>query len=268
MLEDIGKIKQVDQTIVKARSLTAFLYAHTRVLALMRTYLGKDLVHSGVTRFATAYLNLKSLLDSKKDLGKLFRFDELNEMGYLKKDKGKNASKMVRSETFWKGVDDAINFFEPLANVLRRMDSDVLAMDFLYGCLLDAKKDIAKRFDNDEQRFKAVFDIIDKRWDNKLKTHLHLAGYYLNPYYYYPNKLEIELDGSFREGLITCVTKMIEDVKIQDQIMDELNMYLDGIGSFGKDIAVRQRRNENLDPGELIIYLIMLMHHLTFTVNY
>ena len=101
-----------------------------------------------------------------------------------------------------------------------------------------------------------------------MKAPLHLAGYYLNPYYYYPNKLEIELDGSFREGLITCVTKMIEDVKIQDQIMDELNMYLDGIGSFGKDIAVRQRRNENLDPGELIIYLIMLMHHLTFTVNY
>ncbi|WVZ83648.1 hypothetical protein U9M48_030776 [Paspalum notatum var. saurae] len=52
MLEDIGKIKQVDQTIVRAKSLTAFLYSHTRVLALMREFLGKDLVRAGVTRFA------------------------------------------------------------------------------------------------------------------------------------------------------------------------------------------------------------------------
>jgi hypothetical protein len=36
---------------------------------------------------------------------------------------------------------------------------------------------------------------------------LHRAGYYLNSYYYYPNKLDIELDETFREGLtlITCI---------------------------------------------------------------
>ncbi|KAF0930896.1 hypothetical protein E2562_036990 [Oryza meyeriana var. granulata] len=37
----------------------------------------------------------------------------------------------------------AVNFFEPLANVLRRMDSDVPAMGFLHGCMLEAKKEIA-----------------------------------------------------------------------------------------------------------------------------
>ncbi|KAJ1267163.1 hypothetical protein BS78_07G035700 [Paspalum vaginatum] len=208
MLEDIGKIKQVDQTIVSARSLTAFLYSHTRVLALMREFLGKDLVRAGVTRFATAYLNLKSMLDNKKELQRLFRSDKLNDMGHLKKDKGKNASKVVRC------------------------------------------KDIAKRFENDEKQFKAVWDIIDKRWDNKLKTPLHLAGYYLNPYYYYPNKLGIELDGKFREGLVCCITKMVEEVDIQDKIIDELSKFQDGPESFGKDIATRQRRNENFDPAK------------------
>ncbi|KAJ1276771.1 hypothetical protein BS78_05G240500 [Paspalum vaginatum] len=250
MLEDIGKIKQVDQTIVRARAFTAFIYSHTRVLALMRNFLGKDLVRAGVTRFATAYLNLRSLLDNKKELVRMFRSDELIEMGYLNKDKGKNASKIVRFETFWKNVDAAVNFFEPLANVLRRMDSDVPAMGFLHGCLLDAKKDIAKRFDNDERSFKDVWDIIDKRWDAKLKTPLHLAGYYLNPYYYYPNKLEIDLDGTFREGLVSCITKMIKEADIQDKIMDEPTMFQDGMGSFGKDIATRQRRKENFDPAK------------------
>jgi hypothetical protein len=100
VLEDIGKLGPVDKTIVEARLVTVFLYAYTRVLALMRSVLKKDLVRSGVTRFATAYLNLKSLQDNKYGLQKLFRSDELHEMGYLKKDKGDKAHKVVKSEAF------------------------------------------------------------------------------------------------------------------------------------------------------------------------
>ena len=122
--------------------------------------------------------------NNKKELTRLFRLDELNELDYLKKAKGKKANKVVRSEAFWKNVDTAIIFFEPLANVLRRMDSDIPAMGFFHASMLEAKKEIAERFDNDESKFKVAWDIIDKRWDNKLKTPLHLAGYYLNPYYY------------------------------------------------------------------------------------
>uniref|UniRef100_A0A453LB82 Uncharacterized protein n=2 Tax=Aegilops tauschii subsp. strangulata TaxID=200361 RepID=A0A453LB82_AEGTS len=169
MLEDTGKLGSVDKIIARARKVTVFLYAHTRVLALMRKTLGKDLVRSGITRFATAYLNLKSLQDNKREMLKLFRSDELHEMGYLEKDKGKIAHKVVQSESFRKGVDIAVNYFEPMANVLRRMDSDVPAMGFLHGCMLDAKKEISVLFDNDESRFKCVIDIIDKRWDSKLK---------------------------------------------------------------------------------------------------
>lgn len=95
MLEDIGGLSYVKDTISKARSVTIFLYAHTLVLELMRRFLGKDLVRSGVTRFATPYLNLKSLHDNKKELKKLFRSEELDAMGYLKKEKGKNAAKVV-----------------------------------------------------------------------------------------------------------------------------------------------------------------------------
>jgi hypothetical protein len=102
MLEDLGKLEPVEQTITSARQITNFLYAHTRVLDLMRKFLKKDLVRSRITRFATAYLNLKSLLDNKKELIRLFISDELNELGYLKKDKGQKANKVVRSETFWK----------------------------------------------------------------------------------------------------------------------------------------------------------------------
>jgi hypothetical protein len=250
MLEDIGKLGPIEQTIASAKQVTTFLYAHTRVLDLMRKFLGNDLVRSGVTRFATTYLNLKSLQANKKDIARLFRSDELNELGHLKKAKGKKANKVVASEGFWKNVDMAINFFEPLANVLRRMDSDVPAMGFFHGCMLEAKKEIATRFDNNESKYRAAWDIIDKRWDNKLKTPLHLARYYLNPYFYYPNKSSIELDGSFRDVVISCITKMFDDEDTQDSIIEELSIYQDQQGAFGHDIAVRQRRNKTFNPDE------------------
>jgi hypothetical protein len=47
-----------------------------------------------------------------------------------------------------------VNFFEPLANVLKRMDSDVAAMGFLHGCMLEAKIEIAMRFYDNENSFK------------------------------------------------------------------------------------------------------------------
>nr|XP_020186872.1 uncharacterized protein LOC109772599 [Aegilops tauschii subsp. strangulata] len=93
MLEDIGKLPMIEQTIAKGKAVTVFLYAHTRVLALMRKFLGKDLVRSGITRFAIAYLNLKSLQDNKKELQKLFRSDELNEMDHLKRQRGRTQLK-------------------------------------------------------------------------------------------------------------------------------------------------------------------------------
>ncbi|ONM09960.1 hAT transposon superfamily protein [Zea mays] len=144
----------------------------------------------------------------------------------------------------------AINFFQPLANVLRRMDSDVPAMGFFHGCMLEAKTEIVTRFDNNESKYRAAWDIIDKRWDNKSKTPLHLAGYYLNPYFYYPNKSSIELDGSFRAAVISCITKMFDDEDTQDSIIEELNIYQDQQGAFGHDIAVRQRRNKTFNPAK------------------
>ena len=180
----------------------------------------------------------------------LFKSDEMEELGYLKQAKGNKANKVVRSQTFWKNVDTAVNFFDPLANVLRRMDSDVPSMGFFHGLMLGAKKEISRMFDNDNNCFKEVWEIIDKRWDNKLKTPLHLAGYYLNPHYYYPNKSEIEKDVSFRAGVISCISKMVDDEETQDKIFEELDMYQIQQDNFGSEIATRQQKNKNFNPGE------------------
>jgi hypothetical protein len=115
--------------------------------------------------------------------------------------------------------------------------------------MLDAKKEILLRFDNDESRCKSALDIIDNRCDNKLKKPVHLAGYFLNPYYYYPNKGQIEKEGKFIVAVIKCITTMIEGDDEQDVMIEELKTYRAGKESFGTDIATRHRKNQNFDPG-------------------
>jgi hypothetical protein len=116
--------------------------------------------------------------------------------------------------------------------------------------LLEAKNDILERFGNEQNKVDQVFGIIGNRWETKLKTPLHRVGYYLNPYYYYQNKLDIEKDGSFREGFITCITKLVDNVDVQDQTILELERYQNADGSIGREIAKRQWRNKKIDPGK------------------
>jgi hypothetical protein len=150
------------------------------------------------------------------------------------------------------------------------MDRDVSAMRFLYGYLLEDKNEISKRFDNDRKKFEEVFHFIDKRWDSKLKTPLHRAGYYLNPFYYYQNKKDIEENESFRDGVITCITKLVSNEDTQDKIIEELQKFHDAEGSFRKDIAKRQCKNIYFDPGmknyplanKFLIYCFLLANNL------
>jgi membrane peptidoglycan carboxypeptidase len=89
-----------------------------------------------------------------------------------------------------------------------------------------------------------------------LKSPLHLAGYFLNPYYYYPNKKSIEGDGQFRAAVITCITRMIDDPTIQDMAIEELKQYKNQNDSFGEDIAIGQRRNKILIQ---VIYICSIL---------
>jgi hypothetical protein len=46
---------------------------------------------------------------------------------------------------------------------------------------------------------------------------------------------------------------MIGDEETQDKIIEELYMYQDQQGTFGHEIAIRQRRNKNFNPGDSIL---------------
>lgn len=65
-------------------------------------------------------------------------------------------------------------------------------MGCVYGELVNAKREIAFRFDNKEKHYLPIWDHTDFRIDQYMKKPLHLAGYYINPLFYYSNRSEIE----------------------------------------------------------------------------
>ncbi|KAG6508679.1 hypothetical protein ZIOFF_034059 [Zingiber officinale] len=68
MLEDIAKLKIFSDTIEHSKMVVKFLYGHGTILSLMRKYTnGKEILRPAVTRFATSFLTLQSMMLSSDD---------------------------------------------------------------------------------------------------------------------------------------------------------------------------------------------------------
>ncbi|KAL6642536.1 hypothetical protein ACP70R_020717 [Stipagrostis hirtigluma subsp. patula] len=247
MLEDIGHIPLIKNTITKARLLTTFIYSRTRLLDMARHFTNQqDLVHVGISYYTTCCLNLKSLYDKRIELKTMFISKEWEDCQWSKEAVGKKFYNLVVSNDFWHRVLYVINSFEPLVDVLRRMGSGIPFMGFIYGDLANAKREIALRFESKEEHYLPIWEHIDFRIDLYLKTPLHLAGYYLNPFFYYQNKDEIENTEIFRDALVQCTRIMYQDPGMQEKIVHQLKLYRTASQSFGTASAIRTHMD--LDP--------------------
>ncbi|XP_062205219.1 uncharacterized protein LOC133907228 [Phragmites australis] len=247
MLEDIGHIPLIKNTIAKARSLTAFIYGHTNLLDMMRQFTNqRDLVHVGITYYTTCCLNLKSLYDKRIEMKTMFISKEWEDSKWSKVPVGKKFYNLVVSSDFWDRVLYVINSFEPLVEVLRRMGSGRPSMGYIYGELANAKREIAFRFENKEEHYLPIWDHIDFRIDHYMKKPLHLAGYYLNPLFYYQNRNDIEKTEIFRDALVECMRNLYQDQPTQEKIVHQLKLYRTASQSFGTTHAIRSQMN--LDP--------------------
>jgi len=182
----LARFKKV---IEQAKAFTIFVYGHTRTLECMRYFTeGKEIVRPGVTRFASTFLTLNSILEKKDQLRKMVVHNRWDSLRDVKSKKGKDATAIVLNPTFWKDVKLTVSVFEPLFKVLRLVDGDVKpSMGFVYGEILKAKKEIKEALGNNESRFKEVIAVIDKKMKGRLDSPLHLTAYLLNPHYSYAN---------------------------------------------------------------------------------
>ena len=73
MLEDIGKLNVHANTLAKVRQVVKFIYGHTWVLSLMRTFTKNNkLIHPTITRFTTSFFTLQSIYKQKQVIVTMF----------------------------------------------------------------------------------------------------------------------------------------------------------------------------------------------------
>jgi hypothetical protein len=124
LLEDIGKIKDFNSCINMAKKVSRFIYKHGRIHNLMREKLGGDLVRPGVTRFATSFLTLASMLRHRNGLKSLFVSDEWHLTKFPNTEKGRQITRIVLSMPFWEKVENCLRASQPLLIALRIADGD------------------------------------------------------------------------------------------------------------------------------------------------
>ena len=63
MLEDIGSLKSVKETLDDAKMITSFIYNSLKVMNLMKLFTRyRDLLRPGITQFATEFISIESLI--------------------------------------------------------------------------------------------------------------------------------------------------------------------------------------------------------------
>ncbi|XP_058005456.1 uncharacterized protein LOC131181417 [Hevea brasiliensis] len=232
MLEDIFKIRVFKETFRKAVELTGFTYGSSGVLNMLRKFTnGVELLRPGQTRFATAFITLGRIHLQKANIRKMFTSESWTTSKWAKEVKGKKYERTVLSPAFWNHIVYALKVSGPLVHVLRLVDNEKKsAMGYIYEAMDRAKEAIANSLNGNEEKYKSIFEIIDARWSLQLHRPLHVFGYFLNPEFFYPNKMRIESDEEVNTGLLSCIHKMEKNSAKVDMILDEIEKYKATLG--------------------------------------
>jgi len=87
---------------------------------------------------------------------------------------------------------------------------------------------------------KRHLSFIDARWECQLHQPFYAAGHFLSPKFFNLNP-NIEDGREVVQGLYECITRLVSDLKTQDKILQELNLYKNAQGLLGMNMAKRQK---------------------------
>nr|XP_020199817.1 uncharacterized protein LOC109785632 [Aegilops tauschii subsp. strangulata] len=244
MLEDIGKIKEFSRCIAKAKRTTRFIYAHGKVLDLMRSLNGKqEIVRPGATRFATSFLTLESMWKQRQTLKTLFVSPQWYANRLKDNEGGKAAEATVISVSFWQSVEHCMRASQPLLRALRIADGDETpAMAEMWAAMDFAKTRIKEALTHKPNLLGQVVAIVDKRWDNQMEQKLHGAAFFLNPNKFFAIKESNKRQASRLRSMFNDVLwKMVPDDEQQTTISREADDYELGSECFSKPLSIKDR---------------------------
>ncbi|KAL6319822.1 hypothetical protein AAG906_036886 [Vitis piasezkii] len=220
IFKDIGKMDHVAELVRCASKVTIFVYNHVALLSCLH--------------------------DHKHDLQALVTSKFFVDSRYSKDNKSKVAVSIILDNRFWNDCLIVVNLMSPLMRLLRIVDCDERpSMGYVYEGMYRVCLGIKKLFNHNKRLYKPYTEIIKQRWDQQLQKSIHSAAYWFNPCFQYDQE-----NFCNKPTIIGGVMDVIDQKVLKGKLetMNEMKLFRDRLGSFGRDLAYSSR--EVLQPDE------------------
>ncbi|XLR19597.1 hypothetical protein S83_047509 [Arachis hypogaea] len=189
------------------------------LISMLRNFTKKkDLIRSGATRFATAYLILTCLHDNKEPLMTMFTSDAWKTAKVTSTLEGIRVQNTALDSRLLKNIVICLKTAAPLITVLRLVDTDEKpAMGFIFEGMRKSKETIKTNFGCVKKSYEPIWKIINGRWESQVHRPLHAAAYYLNPHYHYEPNFMVD-DANIKIGLYSCLRKLVPNQEERKKI--------------------------------------------------
>ncbi|CAN0925480.1 hypothetical protein LINGRAHAP2_LOCUS34784 [Linum grandiflorum] len=233
----------------KASKVTVFVYNHGQILYwLQQRSTWKEIVRPAVTRFATTFLTLSSILERQTDLEALVISDFFRDSPFSKTEIGKTVKAIVLDQIFWDNCLFIVKLTTPIVQLLRIVDSDsVPALGYVHDGMIRVEKVVKSICNNVEARYMPYLNILDQRWDKHLNRDLIVAAYFFNPVFLYSG--EFENSHHVNYSLLNIMSNRLW-CENSIKAMEEMTMYKERQGSFGRQIAIDGAKVQQ--PGNIL----------------
>ncbi|GLU05641.1 hypothetical protein SLE2022_227300 [Rubroshorea leprosula] len=238
MLEEMSKQEWLGVVLEEANSIARYIYSHAWTLSMMRKFTGaRELIRPRITRFVTNFLTLRSIVIQEDNLKHMFSHSEWLSSSYSRRPDATTIRSLLYLERFWRSAQEAVSISEPLLKILRIVDGDMPAMGYMYEGIEKAKLAIKAYYKGIEEKYKPMWDIIDRCM--QLHSPLHAAAAFLNPSIFYNPNFKIDL--RMRNGFQEAMMKLATTDKDKIEITKEHPRYINAQGALGTDFAIMGR---------------------------
>ncbi|KAF6164777.1 hypothetical protein GIB67_035706 [Kingdonia uniflora] len=186
-------------------------------------------------------LTLENIVLEKKNLHKMFGSSAWNTSIWASRADGKKVAHLIEGLSLWSEATQVLKATIPLVCALHLVnggDSNP-QMGYIYETMDQVKETIKEEFENKKVSYMPFWKILDGIWNNILRRPIHSASYFLNPNLFYYD--DFVADAEVAGQLLCCIIRMVEDKKIQDLILQQLDEYREAKGPFGWINAIDQR---------------------------
>ena len=104
---------------------------------------------------------------------------------------------------------------------------------------------IIKSINGNEEKYREIIEIIDRRWEVQLHQPFHSTRYFLNPRFDYDTKgLGVDLNSKIFEDVCSCMSRLVKNRDEQDANISQLDLYMHAKDLFGNEFSIRTRKTK------------------------